>query len=40
LRPAPEFDTWLRDMGIFSGDGPAALGRSVPLAFQAALQLR
>jgi ethanolamine ammonia-lyase large subunit len=39
LRPAPEFDTWLRDMGIFSGDGPATLGGRVPLAFQRALQL-
>jgi ethanolamine ammonia-lyase large subunit len=39
LRPAPEFDAWLRDMGIFSGDGPATLGGRVPLAFQRALQL-
>jgi ethanolamine ammonia-lyase large subunit len=39
LRPAPEFDAWLRDMEIFSGDGPATLGGSVPLAFQRALQL-
>jgi ethanolamine ammonia-lyase large subunit len=37
LRPAPEFDAWLRDMGIFTGDGPATLGASVPLAFQRAL---
>jgi ethanolamine ammonia-lyase large subunit len=37
LRPAPEFDAWLRDMGIFTGDGPATLGPSVPLAFQRAL---
>jgi ethanolamine ammonia-lyase large subunit len=39
LRPAPEFDAWLRDMGIFTGDGPATLGGKVPLAFQRALQL-
>ncbi|ALK97605.1 ethanolamine ammonia-lyase [Massilia sp. WF1] len=39
LTPAPEFHAWLRDMGIFTGDGPATLGRSVPAAFQRALQL-
>jgi len=39
LRPAPEFDAWLRDMGIFTGDGPATLGGKVPLPFQRALQL-
>jgi ethanolamine ammonia-lyase large subunit len=37
LQPAPEFHAWLRDMGIFTGDGPATLGGSVPLPFQRAL---
>jgi ethanolamine ammonia-lyase large subunit len=37
LQPAPEFDDWLRDMGIFTGDGAATLGGSVPLPFQRAL---
>jgi ethanolamine ammonia-lyase large subunit len=37
LLPAPEFHAWLRDMGIFTGDGPATLGGSVPPAFQRAL---
>ncbi len=37
LRAAPEFDAWLREMGIFIGDGPATLGGSVPAAFQNAL---
>jgi ethanolamine ammonia-lyase large subunit len=37
LRPAPEFEAWLREMGIFTGDGPASLGGALPLAFQRAL---
>jgi ethanolamine ammonia-lyase large subunit len=37
LQPAPEFHAWLRDMGIFTGDGPATLGGSVPAPFQRAL---
>jgi ethanolamine ammonia-lyase large subunit len=37
LLPAPEFHAWLRDMGIFTGDGPATLGRSLPAPFQRAL---
>ena len=37
LQPAPEFDAWLRAMGIFKGAGQAELGRTVPPAFQRAL---
>jgi ethanolamine ammonia-lyase large subunit len=37
LRPAPEFEAWLRGMGIFTGDGQVTLGRSLPPAFQRAL---
>jgi ethanolamine ammonia-lyase large subunit len=37
LQPAPEFHAWLRDMGIFTGDGPATLGASLPAPFQRAL---
>ena len=37
LQPAPEFDAWLRGMGIFTGDAPATLGGSVPAPFQRAL---
>jgi ethanolamine ammonia-lyase large subunit len=37
LAPAPEFHVWLRDMGIFAGDGEVALGRSLPAPFQRAL---
>jgi ethanolamine ammonia-lyase large subunit len=37
LQSAPEFHAWLRDMGIFTGDGPATLGREVPAPFRAAL---
>lgn len=37
LAPAPEFHAWLRDMGIFAGDGEVALGRSLPAPFQRAL---
>ncbi len=37
LRPAPEFERWLRDMGIFTGDGEVRLGRTLPAPFQRAL---
>jgi len=38
LDPAPEFQAWLRGMGIFSnGPGPVMLGQGVPAAFQRAL---
>jgi ethanolamine ammonia-lyase large subunit len=37
LRPAPEFEAWLRGLGIFSSDGEVALGGSVPAPFQRAL---
>jgi ethanolamine ammonia-lyase large subunit len=41
LRPAPEFEAWLRGLGIFGGDGELALGGSVPAPFERALlQLR
>jgi ethanolamine ammonia-lyase large subunit len=37
LQPAPEFQAWLRDMGIFTGAGPATLSDAVPAAFRPAL---
>jgi ethanolamine ammonia-lyase large subunit len=37
LRPAPEFEAWLRDLGIFGSAGELALGGSVPAPFQRAL---
>jgi ethanolamine ammonia-lyase large subunit len=37
LRPAPEFETWLRDMGILKGDGEFKPGRTVPASFARAL---
>ncbi|WP_313166735.1 ethanolamine ammonia-lyase subunit EutB [Massilia oculi] len=37
LAPAPEFDAWLRDMGIFAGAGEVTLGRGLPAPFQRAL---
>lgn len=37
LRPAPEFEAWLRGLGIFGGNGQVTLGRAVPDAFQRAL---
>ncbi|GGY43422.1 ethanolamine ammonia-lyase subunit EutB [Pseudoduganella albidiflava] len=37
LRPAPEFERWLRDLGIFTADGEATLGRTLPAPFQHAL---
>jgi ethanolamine ammonia-lyase large subunit len=38
LGPAPEFDAWLRELGIFNdaADG-VALGRMIPVSFQRAL---
>jgi ethanolamine ammonia-lyase large subunit len=37
LKPAPEFDAWLRAMGIFSPEGELTAGRALPPAFQRAL---
>jgi ethanolamine ammonia-lyase large subunit len=37
LQPAPEFHVWLRELGIFTGDAQATLGRSLPAVFQHAL---
>jgi ethanolamine ammonia-lyase large subunit len=37
LRPAPEFEAWLRDMGIFGADGELQPGRTVPAPFGRAL---
>jgi ethanolamine ammonia-lyase large subunit len=34
LQPAPEFHAWLLELGIFTGDAQATLGRSVPAPFQ------
>jgi ethanolamine ammonia-lyase large subunit len=38
LRAAPEFESWLHQMGIFSGDGPATLAPTLPPSFQQALR--
>ena len=37
LRAAPEFDAWLRHVGIFTDDGPGMLQAALPSAFQPAL---
>ncbi len=37
LRPAPQFETWLHDTGIFTGSGPAQLGGGVAAPFAQAL---
>ena len=37
LKPAPEFDAWLRGLGIVDGDGRPAPGRPLPEPFQRAL---
>jgi len=36
-KPAPEFDAWLKRMGIFSDTGKLAVGDQLPAAFQKAL---
>jgi len=38
LRPAPEFEAWLQQMGIFSKTAAFQLGTEVPPAFQTALR--
>jgi ethanolamine ammonia-lyase large subunit len=37
LKPAPEFEAWLKRMEIFTGDQQATLGRAMPPSFQRAL---
>jgi ethanolamine ammonia-lyase large subunit len=37
LKPAPEFEAWLRQMQIFTADERATLGQAVPALFQTAL---
>jgi len=37
LRPAPEFETWLRTMGIVDGDGAFRPGHAIPAPFRHAL---
>ena len=37
LKPAPEFEAWLKQMEIFTGDQQATLGRAMPPSFQRAL---
>jgi len=39
LRPAPEFEAWLRNVGIVEAENPARLGQSVPPPFRRALVL-
>ena len=40
LQAAPEFDAWLRQMGIFAGEGGVRLGQMPPLLVQAARLLQ
>jgi ethanolamine ammonia-lyase large subunit len=37
LQPAPEFDAWLRELGIFTGDGEVHAGRRAAGAIPARL---
>jgi len=37
LKPAPEFEIWLKQMEIFTGDERATLGSAMPPSFQRAL---
>jgi ethanolamine ammonia-lyase large subunit len=37
LKPAPEFESWLREMQIFTADDYLTLGDAVPARFQGAL---
>ena len=37
LKPAPEFEAWLKQMEIFTGDECATLGNALPASFQRAL---
>ena len=37
LKPAPEFEIWLKQMEIFTSDERATLGRTMPPSFQRAL---
>jgi len=37
LKPAPEFEIWLKQMEIFTSDERATLGRAMPPSFQRAL---
>lgn len=37
LKPAPEFEAWLKQMAIFTGDDVVTLGKALPAAFQRAL---
>ena len=37
LKPAPEFEIWLKQMEIFTGDERATLGQGMPPSFQRAL---
>jgi ethanolamine ammonia-lyase large subunit len=37
LKPAPEFEAWLKKMKIFTGDDRVKLGETLPLPFQQAL---
>lgn len=38
LKPAPEFESWLMEMEIFTRDEPVRIGEQLPPAFQKALQ--
>ena len=33
LRPAPEFEAWLEQVGIFTAGGQARLAQAMPVAF-------
>ena len=38
LRPAPEFESWLRETGIFEADDDMRLAESLPQSFRRALE--
>ena len=37
LKPAPEFEAWLKEMEIFTRDDYVTLGKALPASFQQAL---
>jgi len=39
LRPAPEFEAWLEEAGIFEPGEPGRLGTALPRAFERALSV-
>jgi ethanolamine ammonia-lyase large subunit len=38
LRPAPEFETWLKNMSIFAGETRVTLSDDIPVSFSDIIQ--